>query len=106
MIRRLLISFSPPFKPQLCRRWLSKRKCRGRAAHLPPTVHWHVYIGNSSTGSGVLLEDDGRTTRYQSGEYSRIIANYTLHEDEMTLIVQPAVVPTMTWWGSDQVEDR
>lgn len=63
----------------------------GGAAHLPPTVHWHVYIGNSSTGSGVLLEDDGRTTRYQSGEYSRIIANYTLHEDEMTLIVQPAI---------------
>lgn len=63
----------------------------GGAARVPCTLHWHVYLGNATQGSGLLLEDDGRSTRYLSGEYTKIVANYSLvGEHAITLTVQPA----------------
>ena len=58
----------------------------GGAADVPPVVHWHVFLGNASTGSGLLIEDDGRSTGYLRGEYSTITANYTL-ENEATMLL-------------------
>ena len=63
----------------------------GGAGKIPTMIHWSVYLGNASSGSGVLLEDDGRSTAYLSGQYSKITANYSLvDEHTMLLSVQPA----------------
>ena len=57
----------------------------GAASRVPCTLEWHVYIGNASAGSGELLEDDGRSTAYLSGEdaIARTVANYTLDDARM-----------------------
>jgi hypothetical protein len=33
----------------------------GAAARAPCTIVWHVYLGNATSGSGELLEDEGRS---------------------------------------------
>ncbi len=60
----------------------------GAASRVPCTLEWHIYIGNASFGSGELLEDDGRSTAYLSGEdaIARTVANYTL--DDATMLVK------------------
>jgi hypothetical protein len=54
----------------------------GAASRVPCTIEWHVYLGNATTGSGELLEDDGQSTKYMTAPspsfIARTVANYTL----------------------------
>lgn len=52
----------------------------GAASRVPCTIEWHVYLGNATSGSGELLEDDGHSTKYMmaSSQIVHTVANYTL----------------------------
>jgi hypothetical protein len=82
----------------------------GAASRTPCTVEWHVYLGNSTIGSGELLEDDGISTTYQQhqpdasgGEgLARTVANYSLDDSTMHVQIGPQQgsypsAPTHRW---------
>lgn len=69
----------------------------GAASRIPCTIEWHVYLGNSTTGNGELLEDDGTSTAYQQhgldadgGDgLARTPASYSLDDTTMQVQIGP-----------------
>lgn len=82
----------------------------GAASRTPCTIEWHIYLGNSTVGTGELLEDDGTSTAYQQHEsgadggegLARTVANYSLDASTMRVRVGPQKgsyggAPTHRW---------
>ena len=70
----------------------------GGAAELPRTLVWETYIGNATSGGGVLMEDDAKTNAYKdtitggaSSAIATTIANFTTTADgkSVTFTIHP-----------------